>query len=128
MFRDSYSKNKFLITIEGMSANSLSLGIQGFALTALALYFGCKPFWISIITTLPLGLQLLQMFLGTYYKFFKTKKQAMLFSAAAARIPMCFLFFIVLFDKTDYRYLVGIVFIYSFFSAFLSGIWTSSVG
>ncbi|MGL5933854.1 MAG: MFS transporter [Cetobacterium sp.] len=128
MFRDSYSKNKFLITIEGMSANTLSLGIQGFALTALALYFQCKPFWISLITTLPLGLQLLQIFLGTYYKFFKTKKQALLFSAAAARIPMCFLFFIVLFNKTDYRYLVGIVFIYSFFSAFLSGIWTSSVG
>ncbi|MGL5663727.1 MAG: hypothetical protein ACRCW8_08120, partial [Cetobacterium sp.] len=107
MFRDSYDKNKFLITVEGMSANMLSLGIQGFALTALALYFKCEPFWISVITTLPLGLQLLQIFLGTYYKFFKTKKRALLFSAAAARIPMCFLFFIVLFDKIDYRLLVG---------------------
>ncbi|MGL6119454.1 MAG: hypothetical protein ACRC0V_03015, partial [Fusobacteriaceae bacterium] len=68
MFRDSYSKNKFLITVEGMSANTLSLGIQGFALTALAIYFNCKPFWISLISTLPLGLQLLQVFLGTYYK------------------------------------------------------------
>ena len=75
MFRDSYSKNKFLITIEGMSANTLSLGIQGFALTALALYFQCKPFWISLITTLPLGLQLLQIFLGTYYKFSKLKNK-----------------------------------------------------
>lgn len=128
MFHDSYNKNKFLITIEGMSANMLSLGIQGFALTALALYFKCEPFWISVITTLPLGLQLLQIFLGTYYKFFKTKKQALLFSAAAARIPMCFLFFIVFFDKIDYRFLIGVVFIYSFFSAFVSGIWTSSVG
>ncbi|MGL4997652.1 MFS transporter [Cetobacterium sp.] len=128
MFRDSYSKNKFLITVEGMSANTLSLGIQGFALTALAIYFNCKPFWISLISTLPLGLQLLQVFLGTYYKLFKSKKNALFFSACAARIPMCFLFFIVLFDKTDYRFLVGIVFVYSFFSAFLSGIWTSSVG
>ncbi|MGL5356783.1 MAG: MFS transporter [Cetobacterium sp.] len=128
MFRDSYSKNKFLITVEGMSANTLSLGIQGFALTSLALYFECQPFWISLISTLPLGLQLMQIFLGSYYKLFKTKKSALLFSACAARIPMCFLFFIVLFDKTDYRFLVGIVFIYSFFSAFLSGIWTSSVG
>ncbi|MDX8335171.1 MFS transporter [Candidatus Cetobacterium colombiensis] len=128
MFYSSYEKNKFLITIEGMSANMLSLGIQGFALTALALYFKCEPFWISLITTLPLGLQLLQIFLGKYYSLFKTKKKALLFSAAAARIPMCFLFFIVLFDKIDYRYLVGIVFVYSFFSAFLSGIWTSSVG
>lgn len=75
MFRDSYDKNKFLITVEGMSANMLSLGIQGFALTALALYFKCEPFWISVITTLPLGLQLLQIFLGTYYKLFKTKKE-----------------------------------------------------
>lgn len=128
MFRNSYDKNKFLITVEGMSANMLSLGIQGFALTALALYFKCEPFWISVIATLPLGLQLLQIFLGTYYKLFKTKKRALLFSAAAARIPMCFLFFIVLFDKIDYKLLVGIVFIYSFFSAFVSGIWTSSVG
>ena len=118
----------FRSTVEGMSANTLSLGIQGFALTALALYFKCEPFWISMITTLPLALQLLQIFLGSYYKLFKTKKKALMFSAIAARIPMCFLFFIVLFDKLDYRYLVGIVFIYSIFSAFLSGIWTSAVG
>ncbi|WP_297598159.1 MFS transporter [uncultured Cetobacterium sp.] len=127
-FSNTYNKNKFLITVEGMSANMLSLGIQGFSLTALALYFGCEPFWISVITTLPLGLQLLQIFLGQYYKIFKTKKQALLFSAFAARIPMCFLFFIVLFDLNDYRFLVTIVLIYSIFSAFLSGIWTSSIG
>ena len=122
MFKNSYSKNKFLITLEGMNANMLSLGIQGFALTALALYFKCEPFWISLITTLPLGLQSLQIFLGTYYKLFKTKKNALFFSAVAARVPMCFLFFIVLFDKIDYIFLFVIVFIYSFFSAFVRGI------
>ncbi|MEG0136900.1 MAG: MFS transporter [Cetobacterium sp.] len=127
-FSNSYDKNKFLIIIEGMSSNMLSLGIQGFSLTALALYFKCEPFWISVITTLPLGLQLLQIFMGQYYHFFKTKKQALIFSAIAACIPMCSLFFIVLFDLNDYRFLVGVVFIYSIFSAFLTGIWTSSIG
>ncbi|WP_426711264.1 MFS transporter [Cetobacterium sp. SF1] len=127
-FFNNYEKNKFLIICEGMNSNAMSLGIQGFALTALALYFNCTPFWISMISTLPLALQLLQVFLGTYYKCFPTKKSALLFSAFASRIPLCFLFFIVAFDIKDYRFLITIVFIYSFFSAFLSGIWTSSVG
>lgn len=95
MFRDSYDKNKFLITVEGMSANMLSLGIQGFALTALALYFKCEPFWISVITTLPLGLQLLQIFLGTYYKFFKTKKE--LYYLALLQLEFQCVFYFLLF-------------------------------
>ena len=127
-FDNSYRKNKLLITIEGMSANVLALGIQGFALTALALYFNCSPFWISIISSLPVGAQMLQLFLGKFYKFFKTRKQALMFSAIAARVPMTFLFFIILFDIKDYKVLVGIIFVYSFFSSFLTGIWTSSMG
>ena len=92
MFHSSYDKNKFLITVEGMSANMLSLGIQGFALTALALYFKCEPFWISVITTLPLGLQLLQIFLGTYYKFFKTKKELYFSALPLLEYPCAFYF------------------------------------
>ncbi|MBC2856645.1 MAG: MFS transporter [Cetobacterium sp.] len=127
-FKSSYEKNKVLISAEGMSANIMTLGIQSFSLTALALYFECEPFWISMISTLPVGAQLLQLFLGKIYLFFPTRKSALIGTAILSRLPFVALFFAVLFNYTNYKVLVGIIIIYSIFASFVSGIWTTAVG
>lgn len=128
VFLDNYAKNKFAINAEGMFANSMLLGIQGFSLTALAIYFNCSPFWISIAFTLPLACQIFQIFLGCFYKLFKTRKTALLVSACLSRLPIIIIPIAAFFNLRSYKILIFVMFMYGIFASFTSGIWTSSVG
>lgn len=121
------SKNKNFIIAEGVFSNMLTLGIQSFSLTALAIYFKCSPFWLSFMASLPVGTQLLQIFVGNFYKIFKTRKKSLLMSSLLGRIPFLFLPLAVLFRMDKPFILIGAIVIYALFNSFTLGIWTAAM-
>ncbi|MGL4732634.1 MAG: hypothetical protein ACRCWN_02995, partial [Fusobacteriaceae bacterium] len=121
------SKNKNFIIAEGIFSNMLTLGIQSFSLTALAIYFKCSPFWLSFMASLPVGTQLLQIFVGNFYKIFRTRKNSLLMSSLLGRIPFLFLPLAVLFRIDKPFILVGAIVVYSLFNSFTLGIWTAAM-
>lgn len=120
-------KNKSYIIAEGVFSNILTLGIQSFSLTALAIYFECSPFWLSLMASLPVATQLLQIFIGKFYKVFRTRKKALLMSSILGRIPFLFLPLAVLFKMNKPFVLISAIVIYSIFNSFTLGIWTASM-
>lgn len=120
-------KNKSFIIAEGVFSNMVTLGIQSFSLTALAIYFKCSPFWLSFMASLPVGTQLLQIFIGNFYKVFKTRKNSLVMSSLLGRIPFLLLPLAILFEVDKPYVLVGAIIIYSLFNSFTLGIWTAAM-
>ena len=113
---------------EGMIYNMLFIGIQGFPLTALALYFNCTPIELSIIATLPIGAQFFQIFSGKICQISKNRKKALIISVALARLPILLLPIGILLKVTSAYLLLTVVFFYSIFTALTSNIWTTAMG
>ncbi|MGL5126288.1 MAG: MFS transporter [Fusobacteriaceae bacterium] len=121
------SKNKKLIYLEGMSSNVVTLGVQSFSLVALAIYFECSTFWLSVMSSLPIGAQLLQFFIGRFYKVFKDRKKALFFSVLLGRIPFLMIPLFIAMDLNKSWILITSVLIYSFFNSFALNVWTSAI-
>lgn len=121
------SRNRSLIYLEGMSSNVVTMGVQSFSLVALAIYFECSTFWLSVMSSLPIGAQLLQFFIGRFYKVFKGRKNALFFSALFGRIPFLLIPLFIALDLNRSWILVISVFIYSFFNSFTLSVWTSTI-
>lgn len=121
------SKNKNLIIFEGVFSNIITLGIQSFALTALAVYFQCTPFWLSFMASLPVGTQLLQIFVGKFYRIFGSRKRSLFMSSFLGRVPFVLIPLAVLFKVNKPAVLILSIVIYSVFNSFTLGIWTASM-
>jgi MFS family permease len=121
-------KKHGVILAEGMVYNLLFIGMQGFPLTALALYFNCSPVELSIIATLPIGAQFFQVFSGKICQLSKNRKKALIISAALARLPIILLPLGILFKIKSSLLLLTVAFFYSVFTALVSNIWTTAMG
>lgn len=121
------NKNKKIIYLEGMCSNVVSLGVQSFSLTAFALYFNCSTFWLSVISSLPIGAQVLQIFFEKINKISKTRKNSIIISAAVGRIFFLLIPLAVVLKINKQELLIFTVAVYSIFNSFNLGIWTAII-
>lgn len=125
---DSYSpKNRKIIYLEGMFSNILNLGVQSFSLTALAIYFQCSTFWLSVMSSLPIGAQMLQVFFNLFCKASKTRRNALMISSIVGRVLFLLVPIAVLLKVNKPFVLVFTVVVYSVFNSFNLGVWTAII-
>jgi MFS family permease len=125
--KDKIKKTKKLAIIEGMMFNIFFIGIQGFVMTTIALYFNATPFILALVSTLPIIAQSFQIFVIKMYKYLKTRKNILVTMSLISRAIFILLPILVYFKIKNSWILVLIIAIYSVFGTFVGNVWTAAM-
>ncbi|HOO75976.1 MAG TPA: MFS transporter, partial [Tepiditoga sp.] len=122
-----YNKTMKFAVLEGATYNGFYIGTQGFIITAIALYFGAGPFELSVISSIPVVAQMMQIFTPYFHKLTKSKKSSLMLSAFIARNVILFIPAFIIFKFKNPYLLILIMATFSFIGAFTGNIWTGAM-
>lgn len=117
------SRTKILSIMEVICFNGFYLGIQGFIMLNLAIYFHVNIFFTSILITLPTAGQCLQIFTNIVKKFLKTRKRTLMVMGMFARLSIILIPIAIYFDFRNPYIFIFVITIYSLFSPFVGSVW-----
>ena len=117
------NKTKILSIMEVICFNGFYLGLQGFIMLSLAMYFHVSIFFISILIVLPTAGQCLQLFTNIVKRVLKTRRKTLLVMGTLSRISIIFLPIAIYFDYRNPYIFIFVVSIYSLFSPFVGSVW-----
>ncbi|MDO5088909.1 MAG: MFS transporter [Leptotrichiaceae bacterium] len=120
-------KTKKYSIFEAVFYNGFYVGMQGFVMLSLAIYFNFNPFFISIVSVLPTAGYFLQIFTKSVNRFLGNRKKTLMMSVTISRMVVCVLPFAVLFDIRKPEIYFLIMFIYALFSPFVNNVWTATM-
>lgn len=121
----SIRQTKKIAIWEVMFFNGFSVGMQGFAMLSLAIYFNMSSFFISIISVLPTAGYFLQVFTKKLNTVTGSRKKTLVISATVSRLSICIMPIAVLLDMRKQGVYFFIMFIYALFSPFVNNVWTA---
>ena len=117
------NRTKMLSIMEAICFNGFYLGLQGFIMLNLAMYFHVSIFFISILIVLPTAGQCLQLFTNIVKRVLKTRRKTLLVMGTLSRISIIFLPIAIYFDYRNPYIFIFVVSIYSLFSPFVGSVW-----
>ncbi len=121
----SINRTKKFAIWEVMFFNGFSVGMQGFAMLSLAIYFNMNSFFISIISVLPTAGFFLQAFTKQINMITGSRRRTLVISSVISRLAICIMPFAVLFDMKKQNIYFFIMFLYALFSPFVNNVWTA---
>lgn len=121
------NKTKKYATAEVVFFNGFLVGMQGFVMMSLAIYFNVSSFLISIISVLPTAGYFLQIFTKKINLLLGGRKKTLVMSVTISRLAVCTLPIAILFDLKNQNTYFFIMFIYSLFTPFVNNVWTATM-
>ncbi len=123
----SIEKTRKFAIWEVMFFNGFSVGMQGFVMLSLAMYFNMNAFLLSIISVLPTAGYFLQIFTKRINRLLGSRKKTLVISSIISRFSICLLPFAVFLGIRRQELYFFIMFIYALFSPFVNNVWTSAM-
>lgn len=121
------NKTKKYATAEVVFFNGFLVGMQGFVMMSLAIYFNVSSFLISIISVLPTAGYFLQIFTKKLNILLGGRRRTMIMSVTVSRLAVCTLPIAILFDFKGQNVYFLIMFMYSLFTPFVNNVWTATM-
>ena len=98
IIRQKINNTKKYSIFEAVFYNGFYVGMQGFVMLSLAIYFNFSPFFISIVSVLPTAGFFLQIFTKSVNRFLGHRRKTLMMSTVISRLAVCVLPFAVLLD------------------------------
>lgn len=127
IIRQKINNTKKYSIFEAVFYNGFYVGMQGFVMLSLAIYFNFSPFFISIVSVLPTAGFFLQIFTKSVNRFLGHRRKTLMMSTVISRLAVCVLPFAVLLDIRQPVLYFMIMFIYALFSPFVNNVWTATM-
>ena len=91
IIRQKINNTKKYSIFEAVFYNGFYVGMQGFVMLSLAIYFNFSPFFISIVSVLPTAGFFLQIFTKSVNRFLGHRRKTLMMSTVISRLAVCVL-------------------------------------